>query len=65
MHSLGQTKSWKAWWYDPRTGKSRTADIPEGKDQKTFRPPGSGYGQDWVLVLDDASAGYTDPGWKQ
>jgi hypothetical protein len=60
-----QSQSWIAWWYDPRTGKSRKAEIPEGLEQKTFRPPGSGYGQDWVLVLDDASAGYTDPGWKQ
>ena len=29
---------------------------------KTFTPPSSGRGQDWVLVLDDASKKFPEPG---
>jgi hypothetical protein len=28
---------------------------------KKFTPPSSGYGQDWVLVLDDAAKNYAKP----
>jgi hypothetical protein len=31
------------------------------KGQQTFTPPSSDYGQDWVLVLDDASKNYSLP----
>jgi hypothetical protein len=52
-------KTAKAWWFDPRTGKSNSAgDFPtSGKNQ--FTPPGEG---DWVLVLDDASHSFPAPG---
>jgi hypothetical protein len=32
--------------------------------QIRFTAPTSGYGQDWVLVLDDPAAGFSDPGMK-
>jgi hypothetical protein len=43
-----------AYWYNPRNGK--TADIGNVNNNgiKKFTPPSSGYGQDWVLVIDDA-----------
>jgi hypothetical protein len=46
-----------AYWYNPRDGKvTNIGTIPNS--QKKFTPPSKGYGQDWVLVLDDASKNY-------
>ncbi len=47
-----------AYWYNPRDGK--TTDIGNIKNDgtKKFTPPSSGYGQDWVLVLDDTAKNY-------
>ena len=51
----------RSYWYDPRNGKSTDIILKdEGKNQQ-FIPPTSGYGQDWVLVIDDASKGYPKP----
>lgn len=50
------------WWYDPRTG----ATFPLGQTQNfgSFSAvcPSSGPGNDWILVVDDASKGYEKPG---
>ena len=46
------------YWYDPRTGKSKDVVVIDNKGSKKFTPPSSGYGQDWVLVIDDASKKY-------
>lgn len=45
-------------WMNPRTG-DRTAigDFANGGTH-TFTPPTNGVGQDWVLQIDDKSAGY-------
>jgi hypothetical protein len=48
----------KALWFDPRTGKTTPAGETDNKGTKKFSPPKSGYGMDWVLVLDDASKNY-------
>lgn len=66
----------RCWWYDPRTGEAtliderpRTAtnDRDRGRDDiaMEFTPPSSGPGNDWVLVIDDASRGYPAPGKKE
>lgn len=52
-----------AWWYDPRTG----AAIPAGKYANTgtreFTPrSAAAWGNDWILVLDDAAAHFQAPG---
>jgi len=59
----------KAWWFDPRTGAATAADPVIRPFQRrpapvlrTFTPPSSGTGHDWVLVLDDAGRGYPPPG---
>jgi hypothetical protein len=52
-------KSAKAWWFNPRTGKSDSAGDFPTTDKKQFTPPGDG---DWVLVLDDASRKAGAPG---
>ncbi|WP_394993268.1 glycoside hydrolase family 140 protein [Emticicia sp.] len=44
-----------ASWFNPRNGEMKDAGKLENKGTKQFTPPTSGYGQDWVLVLDDAS----------
>lgn len=49
----------RAWWFDPRTGKSKSAGNSPSGGSRTFTTPGSG--QDWVLVLDDASQNFPAP----
>ncbi len=51
----------QAYWYNPRNGKSTDIGTIINKDVREFTPPSSGYGQDWVLVLDDASKKYLKP----
>jgi len=47
-----------AYWYNPRNGKTtEIGNIPNSGNKK-FIPPSTGYGQDWVLVLDDAASDY-------
>jgi hypothetical protein len=48
------------WWYDPRTGKVTKGNSIKGKSEETFTPPENG--QDWVLVIDDASQKFSKPG---
>ena len=50
-----------AWWYNPRTGEAKQIGEYD-KGQVSFDVPVSGV--DWVLVIDDASAGFTAPGTK-
>ncbi len=49
----------KAYWYNPRTGAVSYLGLYGTGGSVTFRCPD---GQDWVLVLDDASKGYSLPG---
>ena len=57
----------KVWWYDPRTGHAFLQGIMENTGTYNFSNwselirEGQG-GPDWVLVIDDASAGYEAPG---
>lgn len=55
-------KKINAYWFDPRTGKSSFIDSFEGKGIRKFSPPSGGRGNDWILVLDDASKGFKAPG---
>ncbi len=50
--------SLQTYWYDPRTGKSKEAIIISNKRSMKFIPPSSGYGQDWILVMDDHAKRY-------
>ncbi|WP_420150499.1 glycoside hydrolase family 140 protein [Spirosoma sp.] len=51
-------KTLTATWFDPRTGKTQSAGTFDNQQPKQFTPPSKGYGQDWVLVLDDAAKNY-------
>ncbi|WP_027302807.1 glycoside hydrolase family 140 protein [Rudanella lutea] len=52
---------WVANWYDPRKGETKPAGTFANKGPQKFTPPSSGYGQDWVLILDEASRKYPMP----
>jgi hypothetical protein len=49
------------YWINPRNGETKDAGTHENKGSKLFTPPSTGYGQDWVLVMDDASKKYPKP----
>jgi hypothetical protein len=50
----------QGWWYDPRTGESTLVGrYPTTSGYRTFTLPD---GNDWVLVLDDASKNLAAPG---
>lgn len=46
------------FWFNPRNGEAKDAGKFENSGQKLFTPPSTGYGQDWVLVLDDSTKTY-------
>ena len=52
----------RAFWYDPRKGTSSAIGEFPTTGTKQFSPASCGRGNDWVLVLDDASKGFPAPG---
>ena len=53
----------KGYWFNPREGVSIPINVfRNNKDVEVFVPPSSGIRTDWVLVLDDATKNYPDPG---
>jgi Protein of unknown function (DUF4038)/Putative collagen-binding domain of a collagenase len=52
----------KEIWYDPRYGVSYLFHETDGWGIQTYTPPTNGRGNDWVLLLEDASAGFSLPG---
>ena len=51
-------KTLNVYWFNPRNGSvSKDAEIRNAGNM-LFKPPSSGYGQDWVLILDDATKNY-------
>ena len=51
-----------AWWYNPRNGEATKIGKYTNTGNQTFIPPAPGESLDWILVLDDAGAGYGAPG---
>lgn len=47
-----------AHWFDPRAGSFKPAGKFANKGHRQFSPPTTGYGQDWVLVVDDVARAY-------
>lgn len=52
----------KAWWFNPRDGRSLALKPFANEGSHTFKPHSEGRGSDWLLVIDDASKNYPDPG---
>lgn len=50
-----------ASWYNPRNGVCKEAGSFDNTGQQKFTAPTAGYGQDWVLILDDESKHYAKP----
>lgn len=57
---LGFAKG-KASWYDPRTGSVKGAEAFTASGDHTFYAPSNGRGNDWILILDDATKEFADP----
>ena len=55
----------QTYWLNPRNGEIKTGEKFPKKSQQEFTPPSSGYGNDWVLIVDDASKGYEIPSVKK
>jgi len=50
------------FWFNPKNGEVKAMGTFPKKSREEFTPPTSGYGHDWVLVLDDAARNYPSPG---
>jgi Protein of unknown function (DUF4038)/Putative collagen-binding domain of a collagenase len=55
-------KKLRGWWFNPRDGKSLLIGEFDNVGSQEFTPHSPGRGSDWVLVLDDATKNYPDPG---
>ena len=51
-----------AWWYNPKDAAVQKIGKLERKDQMDFTSPTLGIENDWVLVIDDATKNYKEPG---
>ncbi len=60
--SVVQAERQRQAWFDPRYGVAYVIQEPDGQGIQTYTPPTNGRGQDWVLVIVDADAGYRLPG---
>ncbi len=49
-------------WFDPRYGVAYPVHTGDTTSIQTYTPPTSGRGRDWILILDDATAGFPEPG---
>ncbi|MFN8356782.1 MAG: glycoside hydrolase family 140 protein [Spirosomataceae bacterium] len=50
-----------ARWFNPRLGDTKELGVFQNTGVQVFTPPTSGYGQDWVLILDDKQRNYPNP----
>jgi hypothetical protein len=48
----------RAYWYDPGSGKVTDIGKLSNTQNNRFEAPTSGYGHDWILILDDAAKQY-------
>ncbi|MEM6630273.1 MAG: glycoside hydrolase family 140 protein [Bacteroidota bacterium] len=51
----------KAIWYDPRYGIPHPTHTGNTHAIQTYTPPSKGRGNDWILILEDAEAGFELP----
>jgi hypothetical protein len=60
-----KAKEVSATWFNPKNGKSESAGKFDGTQKIEFSAPTEGYGQDWVLIIDDTSKNYGQPSFTQ
>lgn len=63
--SIIKAEQQRQYWYDPRYGTSYIIKDQDSFGIQTFTPPTNGRGNDWLLVLTDAAAGFPVPGSTQ
>lgn len=51
----------RVWWVNPRTGAVSSPSERPNAPTMVFEPPTDADGEDWALVIDDASKGYPPP----
>ena len=51
-----------AWWYNPKDGGVQKTGKLKRTNQMNFTSPTTGIENDWVLVIDDATKNYKEPG---
>jgi hypothetical protein len=52
----------RGWWFNPRNGEATALGTLRNERKRAFTPPTNAPGEDWVLVLDDATKRYGAPG---
>lgn len=55
-------KEVQVWWFNPKDASIQNAGKFERNNTMQFSSPVTGSGNDWVLVVDDASKKYKQPG---
>ena len=60
--SFMKAKDIRFWWYNPGTGITATSGVKKRSRDMKFVPPATTATQDWVLVIDDATKKYAEPG---
>ena len=53
------------YWSNPRNGEVKENGKFGKKDYQEFTPPTSGYGHDWILIVDDIAKNYPSPELKK
>ena len=53
----------KAIWFDPRYGVSHHLSTSDTDGIQTYKPPTSGRGQDWILILENDDLNLPMPGF--
>ncbi|WP_341228014.1 glycoside hydrolase family 140 protein [uncultured Arcticibacterium sp.] len=56
-----KAKEVKSFWYNPRSGKSKSAGTFKTTENPVFEPWSNGWGSDFVLVVMDANSEYQMP----
>jgi hypothetical protein len=53
------------WWFNPRTAESIPVGIIANKSFLDITTPTTGFGNDWVLIIDNAEKNYKIPDFKK
>jgi len=51
-----------AWWFNPKDATVQKIGKLERKNNMEFTPPTTGVENDWVLIIDDATKTFKEPG---
>lgn len=62
INTTNMAKKLIAWWYNPKDGSAQRIGGFNKNSNASFTPPTTGVNNDWVLVIDDASKRFKEPG---